>query len=388
MELLLWRWSTAVQVTSAVMIAVFFAVLARSDPRAELRWWVRAWVVNLLALSVTILYWYLEPPAGVLPLVRGAYVAGKTAFLLLLLQGAAALVRPGAQLFTARQLALAAGVTGLVGAAVLDHVNKIGVGQAVIILTLLMMGAWRLFQSRDRGVRWLAVGMTIRAGLALVEAVAYASQLVSRSPAEFTGIARGFLSAHSSFDTGGEWLIALGCVLAVAERTQAALRTQNALLLAAQDDLRRLADRDPLTGLANRRTLHDTLQRVQPHGATLLFFDLDKFKTINDLHGHHAGDECLRRFGAALRDCFRPDDAVVRYAGDEFLVIAAGLDHTSIDERVEQVRGRLRRTMGHAPQFTFSVGVADLPPGGSAQEALAAADARMYQVKAQQTATA
>src|SRR3712207_3271399 len=166
MELLLWRWSTAVQVTSAVMIAVFFAMLARSDPRAELRWWTRAWVVNLLALSITILYWYLEPPPTVLPLVRGAYVAGKTTFLLLLLQGACALVRPGAELFSLRMIASAAAVMALFGAFVLDHVNLIGVGQATVMVIALTSGAAWLMRYRHAGVTWLIIGMVIRATLA------------------------------------------------------------------------------------------------------------------------------------------------------------------------------------------------------------------------------
>jgi len=63
MDLLLWRWSTAVQATSLVMITVFFGVLARSVPLAAVRWWVRAWACNLAALGVTLCFWYFEPPA-------------------------------------------------------------------------------------------------------------------------------------------------------------------------------------------------------------------------------------------------------------------------------------------------------------------------------------
>ncbi len=60
-ELLLWQWSSAVQVTSLAMIAAFFALLARFNPRAELRWWTLAWLANLVALSVTLMYWSFQP---------------------------------------------------------------------------------------------------------------------------------------------------------------------------------------------------------------------------------------------------------------------------------------------------------------------------------------
>lgn len=367
------------QVTSAVMIAVFWVVLARSDPRVELRWWVRAWMANLVALSVTVLYWYLAPPPAVVPFAFALYLAGKTLFLLLLLQGAWALVRPGAVLFPTRVFIITATVMALLGAFVFTQLNLLGAGQHSVMAVLLATGAIAL--ARERAVTWLVAGLAIRALLALVEAVAYTAQVMPLFSTDMTTAAAGFLSAHSSFDTGAEWLIALGCVLAVTGRTQHELRAQNERLLAAQEDLRRLADRDPLTGLANRRSLAGVLRAVQPTGATLLFFDIDKFKTINDLHGHHVGDECLKRFAAALRDCFRPADAVLRYAGDEFLVVATGLDRDAVGDRVSQLQRRMHKTPGQVPSFTFAVGIAELAPDGDPEEALQSADRRMYRTK-------
>ena len=145
-------------------------------------------------------------------------------------------------------------------------------------------------------------------------------------------------------------------MLALSERIQGELRQSNAGLLTAQEDLRRVADRDPLTGLANRRQLPETFRAVQPQGALLLFFDLDDFKQINDRYGHQAGDECLRRFAANLCECFRPSDVLVRYGGDEFLVVASGLDEAGGRERVGRLRERLRFVPGAGPAITFSVG--------------------------------
>jgi diguanylate cyclase (GGDEF)-like protein len=176
-------------------------------------------------------------------------------------------------------------------------------------------------------------------------------------------------------------------VFAVSDRTQRELRNSNAELIAAQADLRRVADRDPLTALANRRTLPEVFRAVQPAGAMLIFFDLDGFKRINDHHGHAAGDESLRRFAVALTESFRPQDAIVRYAGDEFLVVASGLDQPAAEGRVRALRARLRSSAHGEIPIAFSYGVAVLEPGGQPEAALRVADEAMYRAKPQVSST-
>ena len=96
MELLLWRWSTGVQVTSLVMIGIFFWMLGRSIRTASLRWWVRAWLWNFAALAITRFFWFFQPPRWVLRFVVGPlYMGPKTTFVVLLIQGAWAIRRPG-----------------------------------------------------------------------------------------------------------------------------------------------------------------------------------------------------------------------------------------------------------------------------------------------------
>ena len=251
-------------------------------------------------------------------------------------------------------------------------------------VVLLVGGVLVDRRPRDHGLGWLSAGLFIRGGLALVEAAAYATTLLPAGTIDPAAVerAKAFLSAHSSLDSGVEWLLALGCVIAVSEKLQRELRQANEDLLTAQADLRRLADRDPLTALANRRALPEVLRAVQPHGALLLFFDLDGFKQINDSLGHHVGDLCLKRFADALRECFRPSDFVVRYAGDEFVVVAPGLQEDGIGDRLARLRSLLKDAGDQGPEISFSVGTAPLVPGGHPDEALRAADEAMYAVRA------
>ncbi len=378
MDLLLWRWSTAVQVTSIALIVVFFIALRRTDRRAELDWWVAAWSANLVALSVTLLFWYLEPGPAAIPIAGALYVGGKTAFVLLLVQGAWSLVRPGANVLPAWSIAALAAYM-LVGGVTLTSVPLVGAVQHSVMGVLLLGAGIALAIAGRAPVAFLVGGMLIRGLFAIAEAAAYFAQV--RSPDSVDPRIVTFLAAHSSIDTAAEWLIALGCVLAVTDRAQRELRQYNEQLLEAYEGLRQLADRDPLTTLANRRGLPEVFRAVQPGGATVLFFDLDGFKRINDRYGHLTGDDCLRRFAAALRDSFRPEDAVLRYGGDEFVVVAGGMDRASALQRVETLRARLRDAPWHGPRITFSVGLGTLAAGGHPDAALDAADAAMYLAK-------
>ena len=263
----------------------------------------------------------------------------------------------------------------------MTSLNRVGVGLHMSLGLTFVACAIALFASASTAPRWLAVGLGVRGALALGEAFAYYLQLALPEGDPTRANAAAFLSASSAIDTGAEWLLVLGSLLAVSERGQRELEQANQELQEAQEGLRRLADRDPLTTLANRRALPEIFRAVQPYGATLLFFDLNGFKQVNDRYGHAAGDECLKAFSSALRDSFRPDDSVLRYGGDEFLVVAPGLDSAGARARVEALTGRLARVQPRDIVCGFSVGMSELAPGGNPEAAVQAADENMYRAK-------
>ncbi len=153
--------------------------------------------------------------------------------------------------------------------------------------------------------------------------------------------------------------------------------------------LRRLAERDHLTGLLNRRRLEEELEvslaslRRHDRKAALIVIDLDHFKAVNDRDGHEAGDRTLAFIAATLATRVREEDAVARLGGDEFAVL---LRDTSL-EAAEQVAAELVSIVGGAAYaqergVTLSAGVAALTlQQRSAQDALHAADLAMYAAK-------
>lgn len=370
------------QITSALMIAVFFVVLGRSILRIELRPWVSAWLANLGALAVTSIYWIAQPDSeAVFVALRAAYLFTKTAFVVLLALGVWTFVRNTPPVRAVRIAFGCVALYALAGGLLLGDIQRVGVAQATVMALFFIASAFVLIARRVPGSGWLAVGFGIRGVLSVIEAAAYATQAFA-TPWSASKRIGNFLAVHSSFDTGAEWMIALGCVLTLYRTIQQELTQSNVGLLAAQEVLQELVDRDSLTGLSNRRALPAVFRDSYETGATILFFDLNDFKQINDSYGHQAGDECLKRFARALQTSFRPSDAVIRYAGDEFVVIAPGSEKAQVDEHVEHLRERLKRERHTGPPIRFSVGVAYRAARGDAEAALRAADEAMYLDKA------
>jgi diguanylate cyclase (GGDEF)-like protein len=381
MELLLWRWSTTAQITSELMIAVFFVVLARSVRRVEMRPWIQAWLWNLVALLVTIIFWFAQPKSRIafMATVFG-YTLSKTIFSVLLITGTWNFVRRPPSINIRRIVITSVIAYATFAAFTFDKIDKLGTAQSAVIGLILGFGALLLLITRTPGAGWLAAGLSIRTLLAIIETLAHGAHLFPQHFVSESAIGV-FLASYSSFDTGAEWVIALGCVLILYRTIQQELMQSNVDLLAAQEVLQELVDRDPLTGLANRRALPEVLRSVFRTGATILFFDLNDFKGINDRYGHQIGDDCLKRFARVLQASFRPEDHVIRYAGDEFVVIAPSADSEQILARIENVRERLKFERSDGPPIKFSVGHANVPVDGDAEAALREADEAMYRQK-------
>ena len=159
-----------------------------------------------------------------------------------------------------------------------------------------------------------------------------------------------------------------------------------------QDELRRLAETDALTGLLNRRAvlaaIEQEILRAGGLGApvAVLLVDVDDLKRANDAHGHLAGDEVLRQVGAVLGATVRRGDRVGRCGGDEFLLVLPGTNAVGarcLAARIVERAAGLTVAVGEARlPLRVSVGAAAFPDDGASRERLvAAADAAMYAAK-------
>lgn len=161
---------------------------------------------------------------------------------------------------------------------------------------------------------------------------------------------------------------------------------------ANEERLSKLANHDVLTGLANRRLLHEHLKQElarahrQKNMVAVVFVDLDHFKSVNDTLGHSAGDRLLREVSARILSCTREGDIVARLGGDEFvMVLPIQSDEESVAPVIQRVLDSVSRTVrigNRRLNVSCSIGVAVYPQDGRDDTTLLRnADAAMYRAK-------
>jgi diguanylate cyclase len=340
---------------------------------------VRAQVTGTLISATT---YVLYVAVGIAQVALGllaapaAWALGLAA--LLLNAGFYAAVRSG-RFATGRDPGLAR--TQLVAGVLLMFPSYALLGPAATGLLVVMAShvVYSMFMMRPRQV-WLLVGATL-AGLALTMFACH--QLW---PARYAWPVQvsGLLYA----------LVVMPLIAVLAHRitrmtTQ--LKAQRAELQAALARLQELATRDELTRTHNRRHMTELLheQQVQHRRLgtpmALALIDIDLFKTVNDRHGHAAGDEVLRSFAALVREHLRAHDLLARWGGEEFLVL---LPHTpradarhALDRLQEKLAAACLGAMPHGLSISFSAGVVELAHEERLEAAIERADQAMYRAK-------
>ncbi|MDD3762429.1 MAG: diguanylate cyclase [Nevskiales bacterium] len=190
------------------------------------------------------------------------------------------------------------------------------------------------------------------------------------------------------------WLVLQGRRNAAQARSQ--LQALNAQLAAANYELSRLSETDPLTGVPNRRGLDEVLtlewRRCRRHGEplSLLMVDIDQFKVFNDTYGHRQGDECLKRVASTIQaSAQRAGEFVARIGGEEFMMVLPGIGDADARAQAERIRAEVEAlgmpNVGStvAPVVTISIGVATRSSDATItlDALMEAADSALYRAK-------
>ena len=160
----------------------------------------------------------------------------------------------------------------------------------------------------------------------------------------------------------------------------------------ARRDASHQASHDPLTGLPNRLLVLERLSHWIEHppddsafNTAVLFIDIDRFKWVNDAHGHTAGDELLMHISRVLQQSVRRDDLVGRLSGDEFIVITRTRGEQAASELARRIIAAIRRPIrvaGTELSHSASVGISFIAPNDTASSVIENADMAMYRAKA------
>jgi diguanylate cyclase (GGDEF)-like protein len=237
-----------------------------------------------------------------------------------------------------------------------------------------------------------AGALLIGGGLALVATL----NLAGAVAAMVTDLA-GWGDRLGTFTVLTALLVALGMHLLVFEDMTQELRLTNRQLAGANEEIQRLAITDPLTGCQNRRFFDEIERReIERHRRYLaplsvVFFDVNHFKRLNDTLGHDRGDAVLWMIGALLRAQVRQSDFAIRWGGDEFVLLLSCSEEEAADKarRLKEAFDRERRSAGLPDYLGLSAGVAQVEVTAvTLRDAIRDADARMYGDKVAESSVA
>ncbi len=343
----------------SIVLSLVFVLVSRLDPAANLLAWAHSFIAQVLCSGALIAYglWH-HPGALVFCLFFGMANA------VLLLDAAERFKYTRHSGATLGLLAIAASVS-ILAFATRDIRSGVVLALSFRIAALLMAAwlLWRTSQGRPVGLRISSYTLQSQALLTLgcLVALIYFSRTNSVIPhSELIPFAFLILDV----------VLALGLVLATTERTRDALLLANQELRGTRNQLETLADTDPLTGCFNRRVFRTLVDRRQAEGKSgegaLFLVDIDDLKSVNDALGHAAGDAIIRKLAEEIKRVVRSNELVIRWGGDEFLVVLEGLARGEVEGR----RRAMAQSIASAG-LKASIGVA---PFGGEVDLLAAVD--------------
>jgi diguanylate cyclase (GGDEF)-like protein len=361
-----------------VLLGALSLVIGRGEHKSRaLRWWGGGFLAYALGLAVTI----------------GGHWGGRDVALTV-----------GNGLITAAPVMCAVGVLSHTRFELSPGWISAGVGLTILLLAGNNFGLYNHPMVNIAGPSVMAVIMFMVASAVIVRDGPRESRTANRFLAAMMVLAvatwLGRIAMMFSMPGGGRDLEALDAVISFFAIAQMVTGVAGTLALfwidvrLMQAELSRVAHTDALTGLPNRRAILDRFEEERARASrykerfALALFDLDRFKEVNDSHGHAVGDEVLKAAAAAFTSAKRNEDILARIGGEEFLVVLASCQSLEgaqqAAERMREAVSRIELRAGGADlRITASGGVALYPEEGAGWDSLfTTADRRLYAAKA------
>lgn len=378
------------QGAASLLLASFFFMLRRYAARRT--WfltWGYAWGMIAVALAAFVIG-YGNPMIGLEPALRPVppaanfiYQLAKLLAMAMLLTGTLNLVRGSGGWLIAVLYAVAAGY-GIATFFAAANLPALLVWQAPAVVAVgAICGSLLLSLPESRRTAGSLMTGAMFMAIAALWAV---NMLVFSTPPPFPAWMAAVSSYSAYYDLLLDVLLAFGMVLILIEDTKRESDTAHAQLGEAHSALLEEALRDSLTRVLNRRALSEGigLEHVGDVGGSVVVFDLDNLKEVNDEHGHRCGDALLRHFVAVLSPKLRHTDALYRFGGDEFLLVIAQARPGELVPRLLktfQTAEPLRLESGATVRLQVSLGAAAFSSRADFDLAISRADGEMYEHK-------
>ncbi len=372
---------TLVQTVGAVLLALTFFYLSRASGSRVLKAAAWGWLFLFLALASLIVSIQLNFPFEKLP-----YQYFKLLYLAALIVAADRIdhdfpiTKPLATAWIAA-LPVAVALVYFAGSGSLFYALHMAVGAiGWLVITILIL------RSRGRGL-----GRQFSALLAMITAAAHAVYFVLFVMSAMQADRPVTFLAYIGFDDLFlEMLFGIGLIIWAMEDTEARLALVHARTVGETQRTKRRAQLDPLTEAHNRFFLEEIRPSLTDEQATgsIVLIDVDGLKTINDAEGHEEGDKAIWTVATAIKKLVRGNDFLIRWGGDEFLVILPGMDEGLAKKRlymlpaqIDEVRQAANLPRAYRKFLTASVGVTPYSARVPFDVAIEQADRVMYERK-------
>lgn len=377
-DVILNQWATIIQISILLVLVFVFYALWKNFPRRIVFTWMMAWLVNLIALVFIYLVLLGQNTFSnnVIKILYLCYAFFKITFAILLINGFLRYLMKHV-IFSKKTILNGLFISIFIGLILmLSSLNTLHIQILVYLIVGIIFASisfYSLYKIESRSSLILKI-------VFLLEGLVFLHHAWVLIPTIWGEPIPSYMTHISFLDSISELIVGIVCLFAITNHVIDEITRSNLALEKAQFELRALVDVDPLTGLWNRRKLKSYVQKYH-NEVTLIYIDVNDFKSINDTLGHHMGDLCLQKIASTLKQLSEKETGLFRLGGDEFLAVIPNKLQLNIDKFTNQLKHLLSQKSDTIPVIFIAIGIEVMNINSNFKEAIKQADMRMYQAK-------